>query len=284
MVETSHPGSSPDVLSLKAAARKLRGNIVKMIACAGSGHNGGSLSAVDIITYLYFHQMRIDPSRPDWDERDRFVLSKGHCCPALYAALAERGYFPEEVLWTLRDVGSALQGHPDMQKTPGVDMTSGSLGHGIAAAVGIALAGKLDRKDYRVYVMVGDGELQEGMVWEAAHAAAHYRLDNMVVLVDNNGFCTDGATIEIMNVEPIVARWEAFGWNACRIDGHDFAQIHEATQRSARTRNRKPSVIVADTVKGKGVSFMENNADWHSGATTPEQTAAALREIDRGAD
>ena len=181
-----------DVQRLRATAARLRTNIVKMIAVAGSGHNGGALSAADVITYLYFHQMRIDPADPRWPDRDRFVMSKGHCCPALYAALAERGYFSEDVLWTLRDIGSPLQGHPDMTKTPGIDMTTGSLGQGISSAVGIALGGKLDRKDYRVYCMIGDGELQEGQVWEAAMAAAHYRLDNLTVIVDNNKLETDG--------------------------------------------------------------------------------------------
>lgn len=272
-----------DIASLQATAREVRTLVVKMVANAGSGHIGGSLSAADIITYLYFHRMRIEPQEPDWPNRDRFVLSKGHCCPALYASLALRGYFPEDVLWTLRAVESKLQGHPDMTKTPGVDMTTGSLGHGIAAAVGMALAAKLDKKDYRVYVMVGDGELQEGMVWEAAQAAAHYRLDNLIVFVDNNGFCTDGATADIMNVEPVEAKWEAFGWNACRIDGHDFAQIHEAVERWVAASGGRPSVIVADTTKGKGVSFMEHNCDWHSGAPTPEQTEEALRQLSRGA-
>jgi transketolase len=271
-----------DIESPKATARQVRTLVVKMVANAGSGHIGGSLSAADIIAYLYFHRMRIDPEKPDWPDRDRFVLSKGHCCPALYAALALRGYFPEDVLWTLRDVESKLQGHPDMTKTPGVDMTTGSLGHGIAAAVGMALAGKLDTKDYRVYVMVGDGELQEGMVWEAAQAAAHYRLDNLIVFVDNNGFCTDGATGDIMNVEPVEAKWKAFGWNACRIDGHDFAQIDGAVERWVTAPGGRPSAIVADTVKGKGVSFMEHNCDWHSGAPTPKQTEEALRELGRG--
>lgn len=269
-----------DAGRLTRFAGKLRGNIVKMVAAAGSGHNGGALSAIDIIVYLYFHQMRIDPARPDWPDRDRFVMSKGHCCPALYAALAERGYFSEDVLWTLRDVGSALQGHPDMRKTPGVDMTTGSLGQGFSSAVGIALGGKLDGRDYRVYAMIGDGELQEGQVWEAAMAAAHHRLERLVVIVDNNKLETDGPTASIVNVEPIAPRWEAFGWNAYDIDGHDFTQIHEAFGRCA-TPNGKPSVIVADTIKGKGVSFMEGRHEWHSGPTNAEQTQQALEEIER---
>jgi transketolase len=267
------------VENLQATARKLRANIVRMIAIAGSGHNGGSLSAIDIITYLYFHRMRIDPQQPRWPERDRFVMSKGHCCPALYAALAERGYFPEDWLWTLREIDSKLQGHPDMNKTPGVDMSTGSLGQGISAAAGIAMGGKLDAANYIVYCMVGDGELQEGQVWEAAMSAAHYKLDNLVVYVDNNKLETDGLTRQIMNVEPIAEKFRAFGWNALDADGHDFAQIHDATSR-CMDRNGHPSVIVCDTIKGKGVSFMEGNAQWHAGPTSPQQTEAALQEIE----
>ena len=270
------------VESLQATAKKLRANIVRMIALAGSGHNGGSLSAIDVITYLYFHRMRIDPKQPRWADRDRFVMSKGHCCPALYVALAERGYFPEEWLWTLRDIDSKLQGHPDMNKTPGVDMSTGSLGQGISAAAGIAMGLKLDAKDCAVYCMVGDGELQEGQVWEAAMSAAHYKLDNLVVYVDNNKMETDGLTSQIMNVEPIAAKFRAFGFNAHDVNGHDFVQIHEATTRSL-DRNGRPSVIVCDTIKGKGVSFMEGNSHWHAGPTSPEQTEDALRQIMGGA-
>jgi transketolase len=267
-----------DIPRLRATAARLRANIVTMIAAAGSGHNGGALSAIDLLTYLYFHQMRIAPSNPSWPERDRFVLSKGHCCPALYAALAERGYFAQEMLATLRDIGSRLQGHPDMTKTPGIDMTTGSLGQGISCAVGIALGGKLDERDYRVYCMVGDGELQEGQLWEAAMAAAHHQLNNLIVIVDNNKLETDGRTQTINNVEPIAPRWRAFGWDAYEIDGHDFAQIHEAVRHCTQAIER-PSVIVANTIKGKGVSFMENNVDWHAGPTNPQQTVQALQEI-----
>ena len=223
-----------DIAELKRTAARLRANIVRMIALAGSGHNGGSLSAIDVITYLYFHELRIDPARPRWPDRDRFVLSKGHCCPALYAALSARGFFAEELLWTLRDIGSVLQGHPDMTKTPGLDMTTGSLGQGISAAVGMALAGKLDGRDYRVYCMVGDGELQEGQVWEAAMAAAHHGLDNLLVVVDNNQMETDGPTRSIINVEPIARRWQGFGWHTVDIDGHDFRQIHERSRRAGQ--------------------------------------------------
>jgi transketolase len=264
---------------LEEKARAARANIVRMIAQAGSGHNGGSMSAIDIITYLYFQRMRVDPARPLWEDRDRFVLSKGHCCPALYATLAARGFFPEQTLWTLRDIGSLLQGHPDMNKTTGIDMSTGSLGQGISAAAGIAAGGKLDGKDYKVYCMVGDGELQEGQVWEAAMAAAHYRLHNLVVFVDDNHLETDGRTSEIMNVQPIAAKFAAFGWNVREINGHCFEEIDSAVADSLARRNGRPSVIVAETVKGKGVSFMEGRADWHAGPTSPEQTELALREI-----
>ena len=263
---------------LEEKARAARANIVRMIARAGSGHNGGSLSAIDILTYLYFYRMRIDPAHPQWEDRDRFVLSKGHCCPALYATLAARGYYPEEKLWTLRDIESSLQGHPDMKKTPGVDMSTGSLGQGISAAAGIAAGGKLDGKEYAVYCMVGDGELQEGQVWEAAMSAAHYRLDNLIVFVDNNKLETDGPTSKIMNVLPIAAKFQAFGWNTHEIDGHRFEQIDTAVIKCL-ARNGRPSAIVANTIKGKGVSFMEGNAEWHAGPTSPLQTETALHEI-----
>jgi transketolase len=279
-----YPDSSANfsVESLEATARKLRANIVRMIQMAGSGHNGGSLSAIDVITYLYFHRMRIDPAQPRRPDRDRFVMSKGHCCPALYVALAERGFFPEQWLWTLRDIDSKLQGHPDMNKTPGVDMSTGSLGQGISAAAGIAMGGKLDNAAYTVFCMVGDGELQEGQVWEAAMSAAHYGLDNLVVYVDNNKLETDGPTRQIMNVEPIAEKFRAFGWKAWDVNGHDFARIHDATTRCA-TRDGRPGVIVCDTVKGKGVSFMEGNAHWHAGPTSPQETEAALQELLGGA-
>jgi transketolase len=271
-------GSIPDFVSLRCHATQLRRDVVEMIARAGSGHNGGSLSAADMLAYLYFHQMRVDPQRPDWPERDRFVLSKGHCCPILYAALAERGFFPRETLWTLRDIGSPLQGHPDMTKTVGVDMTTGSLGQGISAAVGMAIGGRLDERHYHVYCMVGDGEIQEGQVWEAAMAAAHHGLANLTVLVDNNKMETDGPTRSIINVEPIEDRWRAFGWAAERVNGHDIEQIHEGVQRLLAAADR-PGVLVADTIKGKGVSFMEGQAKWHSGPTDEKETRQALKEL-----
>jgi len=272
-----------DFASLRSRATRLRCDVVEMIARAGSGHNGGSLSAADMLAYLYFHRLRIDPQRPDWPDRDRFVLSKGHCCPILYAALAGRGFFPRETLWTLRDIGSPLQGHPDMTKTTGVDMTTGSLGQGISAAVGMAIGGRLDGRSFRVYCMVGDGEIQEGQVWEAAMAAAHHRLANLTVLVDNNKMETDGETRSIMNVEPIEDRWRGFGWAVQRVDGHDMQQIHEGIQQLLCVDDR-PGVLVADTIKGKGVSFMEGQAQWHSGPTDEQETQQALRELTAVAD
>jgi len=263
---------------LEEKARELRCDVIKMIGKAGSGHPGGSLSALDIITYLYFHQMRIDPQNPQWEGRDRFVLSKGHGCPALYAALAGRGYFPKEALWTLRDSTSMLQGHPDMTKTPGVDMTTGSLGQGFSCAVGMALGGKLQKKDFWVYVMLGDGEVQAGQVWEAAMAAAHYHLDNLIAVVDYNKLQVDGRVAAIMNIEPLVDKWRAFGWDTLEINGHVFEEIHQAFQKCT-TRNGQPHVIIAHTVKGKGVSAMEGNVAWHAGSPEKEKVPAYIAEI-----
>lgn len=273
-----------DAANLRRIAHELRRDIIRMLAEAGSGHPGGSLSAIDIITYLYWHAMRIDPAQPQHVDRDRFVLSKGHCAPAWYVALAHRGYFPREVLWTLRDIESKLQGHPDMTKTAGVDMTTGSLGQGFSASTGIALGGKVQRKDFRVYVLLSDGELQEGIVWEAAMSAAHNRLDNLVALIDNNKLQTDGWTREIMNPNPIEDKFRAFGWDTHSIDGHDFPQIHEAVQK-CMAREGKPHVIVADTVKGKGIRSMENDAGSHSlGAPfTSEQVEEYMAELEQGA-
>jgi transketolase len=268
-----------DTEFLKAMATKLRCTVLRMISQAGSGHPGGSLSAADLITYLYFHQLRVDPKDPQWPGRDRFVLSKGHCCPVWYAALAERGFFSVDTLWSLRDIGSILQGHPDMEKTPGVDMTSGSLGQGLSVGAGMALGAKLAQRDYRVYVMLGDGELQSGQVWEAAMAAAHYHLDNLVAIVDNNRIQCDGPTGAIMRVEPIAPRWETFGWHVVEIDGHSFPQIHNAFWATT-TADGRPKVIVAATTKGKGVSFMEGDHQWHGQAPNEEQTRAALRELE----
>jgi transketolase len=272
-----------DQTTLRETTPRLRCNILRMISEAGSGHPGGSLSAIDVIAYLYFHRMKIDPANPRWEERDRFVLSKGHCCPAHYVVLAARGYFPEETLWTLRAIDSPLQGHPDMNKTAGVDMTSGSLGQGFSCAAGIALGGKLNRKDYQVYVMLGDGEIQAGVVWEAAMAAAHNGLDNLVAIVDYNKYQVDGATSDIMNIEPVLAKWRSFGWAAVETDGHDFAQIHDAFEQ-VMAMDGRPRVIVAHTVKGKGVRDMEGNVAWHGKAPTRQQAAGYIKEIMAGAE
>ncbi|MEW6425158.1 MAG: transketolase [Bacillota bacterium] len=263
---------------LENKAREIRAHIIKMTAAAGSGHPGGSLSAADIVTTLYFHLMRINPQNPSWPDRDRFVLSKGHAAPLLYAVLAERGFFPVAELLTLRKLGSRLQGHPDMKSLPGVEMSTGSLGQGLSAGNGMALAAKLDGRDYRVFVLLGDGEIQEGMVWEAAMAAAHYRLDNVTAFLDHNGLQIDGPVAEVMSPEPVTDKWKAFGWDVQEIDGHDIAQIIKAVE-AARQVKGKPQMIIAETCKGKGVSFMENQVDWHGTAPKPEQAEKALTEL-----
>jgi transketolase len=267
-----------EVCELRAIAARLRVNILRMIQAAGSGHPGGSLSAIDVVAYLYFRHMRINPALPDWEARDRFVLSKGHCSPALYAALAARGYFAEEVLWTLRDIGSLLQGHPDMKGAPGIDMTAGSLGQGFSAATGMALGGKFQGKDFRVYALLSDGEIEEGLVWEAAMSAAHYKLDRLVAVVDSNRQQSDGWISGIMTIEPMEDKWRAFGWEVARIDGHDFREIERALQW-AMAENAKPHVIIANTVKGKGVAEMEDNPAWHSRTMTTEMLEAYTQEI-----
>ena len=267
---------------LSGIAAQLRVNILRMIQAAGSGHPGGSLSAIDIVTYLYFRHLRIDPARPKWEKRDRFIMSKGHCAPALYAALANRGYFAEEVLWTLRDIESLLQGHPSMKGAPGIDMSSGSLGQGFSAAVGVALGAKVQGEEFRVYAMLGDGEIEEGIVWEAAMSAAHYRLDNLVAIVDSNRQQSDGWITEIMTIEPIENKWQAFGWEVRRINGHDFQEIAQAFDWAAPRRG-KPHVIIANTTKGQGVAEMEDNPGWHSRAMTVEMLEAYTQEILSGA-
>jgi transketolase len=264
---------------LAEKARRVRRHIVRMIAAAGSGHPGGSLSAADILTALYFGGvMRVDPSDPDWPGRDRLVLSKGHAAPALYAVLAERGFFPVEDLAGLRDIDSHLQGHPDMKGTPGVDASTGSLGQGLSFAVGLALASKLDRAPWRVYVLLGDGEVQEGQIWEAAMAAAHYRLDNLTAYLDHNGLQIDGRVEDVMSIRPVAAKWRAFGWHVIEVDGHDMEQLLRAAAEAAEVKDR-PTMVVARTVKGRGVSFMENRAEWHGKAPTPQQLAEAMREL-----
>jgi len=271
--------SENKIRELEEKAKIIRRHIIKMLTIAGSGHPGGSLSAADIMTCLYFSKMRHNPKDPKWQDRDRFIMSKGHACPVVYACLAESGYFPVDELWTLRKIGSRLQGHPDMVKTPGVEMSTGSLGQGLAVGNGMALAARLDRKNYRVYVMLGDGEIEEGEVWEAAMAAAHYKLDNVCAILDHNGLQIDGPNKEVMNPEPLEEKWRAFGWNVINIDGHNIGEILRALDE-AETVKGKPTIIIAKTIKGKGVSFMENVVDFHGKAPTPEEGERALKELE----
>ena len=263
---------------LKQTAAKIRLGILEGVHAASSGHPGGSLSIAELITYLYFAEMKVDPKNPTWEDRDRFVLSKGHTAPALYAALAEKGFFSPDELKKLRHVDSFLQGHPDMKGTPGVDMSTGSLGLGFSSACGMALAAKIDGKDYRTYSIVGDGESEEGQIWEAAMFAAHYKLDNLCLIVDWNGLQIDGPVTEVMNPTPHDKKLEAFGFHVITIDGHDFEQI-EAAFNEAKTVKGKPTAIIAVTVKGKGVSFMENQVGWHGSAPNDEQYETAVAEI-----
>lgn len=272
-----------DQLELKKIANEVRKGIIRGVHAAKAGHPGGSLSAADIFTYLYFEEMNIDPKNPKKEDRDRFVLSKGHTAPGLYSALANRGYFPVEDLLTLRHIGSYLQGHPDMKHIPGVDMSSGSLGQGVSAAVGMALSAKLSKDDYRVYTLLGDGELQEGQVWEAAMFAGHKKLDNLVVLVDNNNLQIDGDISEVCSPYPIDKKFEAFNFHVINIDAHDFAQIKAAFDE-ARTVKGMPTAIIAKSVKGKGVSFMENNAAWHGSAPNDEQFEIAMAELEKAGE
>lgn len=270
-------------MELEKTAIEIRKGIVTAVYSAKSGHPGGSLSAADIFTYLYFEELRVDPKNPEAPERDRFVLSKGHTAPGYYAALARRGFFPVEDLVTLRHIGSHLQGHPCKQHTPGVDMSSGSLGQGISAAVGMAIAGKFDNADYRVYTLLGDGELQEGQVWEASMLAAHRKLDNLVVIVDNNGLQIDGNVADVNSPYPIDEKFKAFNFHVINIDGHDFDQIRAAFEE-AKTVKGRPTAIIAKTVKGKGVSFMENQASWHGTAPNDEQYAAAMADLEKAGE
>ena len=263
---------------LMAAACKIRMSVVECIHAAKAGHPGGSLSVADLIAYLYFKEMNVDPANPKWEDRDRFVLSKGHAAPALYAALAMKGFFPEEELITLRKIGSRLQGHPNMNETPGVDMSTGSLGQGVSAAAGMALAGKYLGKDYRVYTLLGDGEIQEGQVWEALMFAKHNKLDNLCVIIDNNNLQLDGALPEIMDIYPIPEKLKAFGMHVLEIDAHDFAQI-EAALNEAKTVKGVPTAIVMKSVKGKGVSFMENQFGWHGKAPSDAELEQAMTEL-----
>ena len=262
---------------MKERALVIRRHIVKMTAAAGSGHPGGSLSAVEILTALYFKVMNYDPANPRWEDRDRFILSKGHCVPVLYSVLAEAGYFSVEELNAFRKVNSRLQGHCHVM-TPGVEQCAGSLGQGLSFGIGAALAGNLDRRTYTVFVMLGDGECDEGQVWEAAMAASHFKLDNLVVMVDRNGIQNDRWTAEAMDLEPLADKWRSFGWRVVEIDGHDLEQVIEAME-SAKQRNGSPTAIIAHTTKGKGVSFMENNADFHGKAPSAEELEKALKEL-----
>lgn len=264
---------------LKSKANKIRKDIVRMITEAKSGHPGGSLSAVDVVTALYFNVMRHKPENPKWEDRDRFILSKGHAAPLLYAVLAERGYFEVKELLTLRKLGSRLQGHPDMKRLPGVEISTGSLGHGLSVGNGMAIAGKLNKKGYRVYILLGDGECQEGQVWEAAMTASHYKLDNVTAILDYNGLQIDGAVKDVMNINPISNKWRAFGWYVIEINGHDFKEILDSFERVKKLKG-KPSIIIAHTTKGKGVSFMENVVDFHGKAPTKEQMVQALKELE----
>lgn len=263
---------------LKKHAKNIRKNIVDMIYKASSGHPGGALSITDILTVLYFKEMNIDIKNPKLDSRDRLILSKGHASAGLYATLAEKGFFMKDELCNFRKLNSILQGHPDMKKVPGVDMTSGSLGQGLSVANGMALAGKLDKKDYRVYCIVGDGEIEEGQIWEAAMAASHYKLDNLCLIVDNNNLQIDGKITEVMSSYPIDEKFEKFGFHTINIDGHNFEEIINALEE-AKTIKNKPTVIIAKTVKGKGVSFMEDNCAWHGKAPNDEQYAIAMKEF-----
>ncbi|SHK05826.1 transketolase [Anaerobranca californiensis DSM 14826] len=265
--------------NLKQIAKQVRRNILEMVAAGKSGHPGGSLSAVEILTALYFHEMNIDPKDPRKKDRDRFILSKGHATPVLYGVLAERGFFPREEIKGFRKINSLLQGHPDMKNIPGVDMSSGSLGQGLSVANGMAIAGKLDNIPYYVYVLLGDGEIQEGQVWEAAMTAAHYKLDNVIAFLDYNGLQIDGDVEDVMGVTPIDKKWEAFNWHVQVIDGHNYDEILTAIEKAKNTKG-KPSIIIAKTVKGKGVSFMENKAEWHGTAPNEEQLQQALKELE----
>ncbi len=265
-------------LKLKKTACKVRMGVIEGVYNAKSGHPGGSLSITDILTYLYFEKMNVFPNDPKNPDRDRFVLSKGHCAPALYAVLAERGFFDHDEIKKLRKVGALLQGHPDMKHIPGVDMSTGSLGQGISAACGMALAGKLSNKSYRVYAALGDGEIQEGQVWEASMFAAHNKLDNLCIVVDSNGLQIDGSVNDVCSPEPIDAKFEAFGFNTIVIDGHDFAQIEKAFDEAEKVKG-KPTAIIAKTTKGKDVSFMENQASWHGTAPNAEQYEIAMNDL-----
>lgn len=263
-----------DLQRLSSEAREA---IVNALVCAGCGHPGGAFSCVDVLIALFFNVLKIDPSNPKWDERDRFILSKGHSSVALYSVMHLRGFFGREVLLTFRQDESSLGGHPDMHKVPGIEMSTGSLGHGLSVGIGLALAAKIDKKKYRTFVLLGDGETQEGSVWEAAMSASHYELDNLIAIVDRNMLQIDGSTEDVMSLEPYKKKWEAFGWKVKEIDGHDMAEILNTLEKVPFKKN-KPSLIIANTVKGKGISFMENNPEWHGKALKGEHAEIAKRE------
>lgn len=267
------------IKEIKRKALEIRKWVIESVYRAGSGHPGGSLSIADVLACLYFHEMRHNPKDPKWPDRDRLVLSKGHAAPALYAALALAGYFPVEELKNLRKIGHFLQGHPCMKKVPGVDMSTGSLGHGLSVAVGMALAGKLDGKDYRVFAILGDGEVQEGEIWEAANTASHYKLDNLIAILDRNKLQIDGPTEEVMHIEPLPWRWQAFGWDVVEIDGHNIEEILDTFHEIKL--NEKPTIIIAHTIKGKGVSFMEGTLSFHGKPPSEEQYIRAMSELEQ---
>jgi len=271
--------SSLSIKEMEEIAKRLRRHIITMTGKAGSGHPGGSLSAVEIVTTLYFRLLRHKPSDPQWSDRDRFILSKGHAAPLLYAALAECGYFPVDELSTLRQLDSRLQGHTDRTVTPGVEMSAGALGQGLSFAIGIALAGRLNSQSYRAYVLLGDGECDEGQIWEGAMAAAHFKVDNLTAIVDNNGQQIDGWNRDVMNLDPFNKKWQAFGWHVIEVDGHDFTQLIDAFNQAKQVKGQ-PTVIIAHTIKGKGVSFMENNPDFHGKAPNAEEVEIALKELE----
>jgi len=271
--------SSLSIKEMEEIAKRLRRHIITMIGKAGSGHPGGSLSAVEIVTTLYFKLLQHKPQDPQWSDRDRFVLSKGHAAPLLYATLAECGYLPVDELSTLRQLDSRLQGHTDRTLTPGVEMSAGALGQGLSFAIGIALAGRLNSQNYRVYVLLGDGECDEGQVWEGAMAAAHFKVDNLTAIVDNNGQQIDGWNRDVMNLDPFTKKWQAFGWYVIEVDGHDFTQLIDAFNQAKQVKGQ-PTVIIAHTIKGKGVSFMENNPSFHGKAPNAEEVEIALKELE----
>ncbi|MBI5143734.1 MAG: transketolase [Candidatus Omnitrophica bacterium] len=268
----------PDLLELQKKAIEIRKDILKMLMLAGSGHTGGSLSIVEILLALYYYKMRIDPANPDWAKRDRFLLSKGHGCPALYAILAHRGYFPKEELWSLRKLGSRLQGHPQLG-LPGLEISSGSLGQGLSIANGIALAARLDKLDIRVYCLLGDGETNEGQVWEAVMTAAHYKLDNVCAIVDFNKLQIDGFCCDVKDMGPYLHKWKDFGWHAIETDGHDLKKLMDGLDEASATKG-KPTIIIAHTIKGKGISFIENKVEWHGIAPKKEEYERAVQELD----